>query len=275
MTMSPESGGFNPEEDFEKRKREFFSRLAVRVKDAMKLHKEAGLWDRKDGKRDWGNVSEHCLVEVARADVMANWLGLTSETKDNLMMAAALHDFYKSHEMKKVKDAMASGESNWDAFEESSKESQSLMRAAGFSESVIHLAQSVGHGSFLETEEILKKDALSEDDRAFLALHYIDEYTRGSDWASPAETLEGGKKINELDRRVDKNESNVNYRRLDEEGRVRFGGETTFQAQRRIGHDVEDRLAREVVSAGVSVEDSKDLPEMIDKEIHEKISGSI
>lgn len=52
--------------DFALKRRNFFVRLGLQVRDALKLHDEMGLWNRADY---WGNVSEHCLVEVARVQV--------------------------------------------------------------------------------------------------------------------------------------------------------------------------------------------------------------
>lgn len=273
MRQSPEQKQYNPEEEFEHKKTKFFSGLALQLKESLRLHKEAGLWERKEGKRDWGNVSEHCLVEVARSKIFADWLGFSEGTEKNLMVAAALHDFNKRQEIQQVKKAIAEGKSNWDAFEESGEESKRKMEEAGFSETVIWLASSVGHTSFVETESILKKPELSEDELAYLVLHYTDEYTRGSEWAIPAETDEEGSKVNELDRRVDKNEANPNYDQLNEEGKAHFGGETTFQAQRRIGHEVENRLAAIINQKREELINPKDLPELIDQDIRAKIES--
>ena len=87
----------NPEQIIDK-KREYFVRLGLQMREALKLHKKAGLWERKEGKRDWGNVSEHCLVETARVNVFADKLGLSEDVKKDLATAAALHDSFKKGE---------------------------------------------------------------------------------------------------------------------------------------------------------------------------------
>lgn len=253
-------------EQFIDKKRKYFTNIGLQMREALKLHKKAGLWERNNGKRDWGNVSEHCLVEVARVDVFAEKLNLPEDLKNDLKIAAALHDFFKKGE----KEIVTSEGLSWDSFEKASEESTRQMREAGFSERVIRLANSVGHESLLETESILKKESLSLEDISYLILHYVDDYTIGSDWVKPVEEI-NGKQVNNLDFRVNKNEANPRYAKLNEEGRKKFAGETTFEAQRRIGHLVEEKLASIITEKiGLTIT-PKELPQFIDKEIQSKI----
>ena len=251
-------------------KTKYFSRLAVEMREALKLHKRAGLLERnKDGKRDWGNVSEHCLVEVARVDVFGNMLNLPDDLKKDLRTAAALHDFFKKGE----KEIVTANGFSWNAFEAASAESMRQMREAGFSERVVRLAHSMGHDSLTETEHILKNESLSQDDIAYLVQHYVDDYTLGSEWATQAEITADKKHVNAFDRRIDSTEPNPRYARLNEEGKARFGGETTFDAQRRIGHAVEERLARLINESGGQSIHPKDLPQFVDEEVRKRIQG--
>jgi hypothetical protein len=74
-----------------------------------------------------------------------------------------------------------------------------------------------------------------------------------------------------LDRRIDKNESNPRYRQINEDGKLFFNGETAYQAQRRIGHMVEKRIAKLIeLKSGEKIDPLK-LPEIIDMEIKNKI----
>lgn len=259
----------NPEQFIDK-KRQYFVGLGLRMREALRLHKKAGLWERKDGNRDWGSVSEHCLVEVARVDILADKLNLPEDIRKNLNTAAALHDFFKKGE----KEIVTSEGLSWDSFEKASEESTRQMREAGFNERIIRLANSIGHGSLVETESILNKESLSSEDVAYLVLHYVDDYTIGSDWANPIENIDD-KQINDLDRRVDKNKANQRYARLNEEGRTKLSGETAFEAQRRIGHLVEEKLATLIAVAENTdqIIDPKELPQFIDREIQSKIAG--
>ena len=263
----------NPEQfvdnKFVDNKREYFVHLGLRMREALKLHRKAGLWERKEGKRDWGNVSEHCLVEVARVDVLADKLGLAEDIRSDLSIAAALHDFFKKGE----KEIVSAEGLTWDSFEKASQESKRQMQEAGFGEKIVHLANSSGHGSLVETENILNKESLSPEDTAYLMLHYVDDYTIGSDWANQVEVSPDGNRVNDFDRRIDINESNPRYVQLNEDGKKYFNGETAFEAQRRIGHLVEERLAVLLTERTGQTVDAKDLPQLIDTEIQTKIAS--
>lgn len=256
-------------EPFIDKKRQYFVKLGLQMREALKLHKKAGLWEKKEGKREWGNVSEHCLVEAARVDVFADKLNLSEDLKHDLKIAAALHDFFKKGE----KEIVTSEGLTWDSFDKATAESTRLMREAGFSERIVRLANSMGHDSLFETESIVKKESLSPEEIAYLILHYVDDYTIGSDWVEPLENV-GDKQINNLDRRIDKNEANPRYARLNEEGRTKFAGETTFEAQRRIDYLVEERLASLIVEKTGQNISPKELPQFIEREIQSKIAGS-
>ncbi len=249
-------------------KTKYFSQLAVEMREALALHKGAGLWERKDGKRDWGNVSEHCLVEVARTDVFAGMLKLPDDVMEDLKVAAALHDFFKKGE----KEIATNEGLSWNSFDKASQESTRQMKEAGFSERVVRLANASGHGSFLEIEEILRKGSLSPEEVAYLVQHYVDDYTMDTEWAASAEMISSGRFINDLDRRIDMNGRNPRYARLNEEAKEYFNGETMSEAQRRIGSAVEERLAQLIhESIGQSL-NPKDLPQFIDKEVRRNIS---
>ena len=81
------------ESTFEEKKTEFFSKIALRNKDAVRAQKNGGLldWD-NESDRSWRNVSEHCLVEAARAEVFADKLGFSEDFKKDLVTAALAHD---------------------------------------------------------------------------------------------------------------------------------------------------------------------------------------
>ncbi len=256
-------------EQFNNKKRRYFIRLGLSVREALKLHKKVGLWERKDSKRDWGNVSEHCLAEAARVDVLADKLGLSDEIKRDLVVAAAVHDFFKKGE----KEIVSTEGLTWDSFEKATEESTRQMREAGFSERIVRLANAVGHDSLKETETILKEEQLTQENTAYLVLHYVDDYAIGSDWADPAEMSSDCNKINSFDKRIDSNEANPRYARLNEGGREYFNGETTFEAQRRIGHLVEEKLTTLLSEKTGQIIDPKELPQLIDAEIKKEIEN--
>ncbi len=258
-------------EGFEHKKTQFFASLGFRVRDAITLHQQQGLLQKTDGTRDWGNVTEHCLVEVARVEVLAELLQLPEDVKRDLVMAAAAHDALKREELKLI----AQHVSPWQGTIEASRMTERALREAGFSERVVRLAESVALEPIPEVESILTQDEPGNDDAAFLVQHYVDAYTINNEWAKPAATTDDGHRRNDLDRRVDKNESNEKYRKVNEEGRQYFNGETGYEAQRRVGHHVEQGLSR-LIKKRTSIDiNPLDLPEYIDNEIRKKIEGHI
>jgi len=267
MSIESQCPGDPSLSEFEKKKTNYFSQLAIGVKSALRLHQEQGLWQPTEtSKRDWGNVSEHCLVEVARVKTLAKDLALDEEHSRKLVIAAALHDFFKKGE----KAFMKQDGSIWDNTDAAGNKADQIMTEAGFDQETVELAGAVGHTSLLKTEAILQKDHMSAEDISFLIMHYVDDYTIESEWAEPASEGE-----NDFERRITQNESGPRtdrYAQLNQEGVGRFQeGETTFQAQRRIGRVVQDKLA-ELLSQNLGeTVDALDLPTKIDAEIKAEI----
>ncbi len=271
--MAPESSNIQlpPVDDpgFEAQKRQYFINLGLRVLPALRAHKAVGLLERnEDGEKSWRNVTEHCVVETARAEVFSDLLGLSSDLKADLMMAATLHDFYK----KKEQELIRTHGLHWESFEKATEESTDILKASGFSERVVWLANAVGHDSLEATEQILQKDELSADEVAFLILHYIDDYSIGSDWAESTEVVDG-LVLNTLDRRIDYNIGKPQNSQLNEDGREIFGGRTTFEVQREVGHGVEARLTSLVNGQQNQHITEKDLPVYVDSLLAARISA--
>lgn len=259
-----ETGDVNPEPSA---RRDYFVKLGLEMRSALKLHKAAGLWERtQEHKRDWGNVSEHCLAEAARAEVFADLFGFASELKKDLKVAATLHDYFKRRE----KEITREGGGTEGAFAEAEEESLRLLTEAGFSKRVIYLASGTGtvESIKVETPRLLAKPQLSEDEIAYLVLHYIDDYTISDPltmkpvWVTSAETLSDGTTINVFDKRMD--DLDVRYPELKAEGFNDF--------QRNVGHQVEERLAQVLLErTGLQVS-PKELPETVEQEIKKRIT---
>ncbi len=262
----------------------FFGALGAGSLSAYRLHEAALLWMPDATGDSWRNVSRHCLVEQGRVAMFAQRLHFSEDLTQDLLHAAAAHDFFKRIEQ----DIAKEGGYTWESYEKASRTATDLMRLAGktlpaINERVIRLANAVGHGSLREIESILEKPSLSEDDVAFLVMHYVDDYTRGDQWIKPAEVDlsidPSGMPMNELDRRIAKNLKNAEpgkqYERLNVDGIGKFTDktETTFQAQRRIGHRVEETLIRVLADRGYHVA-PLDLPEFIDNDIRSTIEAT-
>src|SRR5258708_9692686 len=132
----------------------YFVCLSLQGFSAFKMHKAIGLWEKKSGVGEqvsWRNVSEHCLVEMARVKALARVLALSEELQKDLLAAAAIHDFYKEQEIKIIKAEGAS----WASFAKASKQAMRIMKDVGLRERVIWLANAVGHGSLQVTVQSL------------------------------------------------------------------------------------------------------------------------
>lgn len=260
----------------EKQKVYYFAGLGMSTRDAFRQHIAEGLWRHINGAdgdrktiRDWGNVSEHCLVEVARTEVLADMMGFSDSGKRDLKTAAALHDAQKKQQKAIVLESGLS----FASFDLAAEEAHKTLKNAGYSEQIVVIAGAVGHESLPNVIPLLEKNTLTEFEKAQLVMHYVDDYTVNANWANIAEVV-NGIKINELDRRMSANEANERYMKLNEEGRQHFNGETAYQAQRRVGHMVEARIAQLIHESTGQVIDPLDLPELIDHEIRSRIAAA-
>ena len=269
------------EKDFERKKQKFFIKLGLRVREALKLHKTPGLlWQRNEkGGREWGNVSEHCLVELARFGIFAEKLGFSGSGRRNGELAAAIHDFNKRNEILAMEADLKQGGTGREVSDASDKEGIDALRKAGFNDEVITIANSVGGKppTLFAIAEILQKESLLETDTARLTIHYVDGYTRGSEWVEPAITAESGEVTNEVDRRTQKNLENPNYLRQNQDSVAAFADHPLLQGRGPIEneglvcHMIERRLAEIITQRTGEKIDPLALPEIIDQEIRKKI----
>ncbi|MBI4778926.1 hypothetical protein HY797_00545 [Candidatus Falkowbacteria bacterium] len=164
------------------------------------------------------------------------------------------------------------GKLNWELYEKSGEAQTKYLVEAKVKPEIISLVNSVAHSSLVDMEKLLEKDKLTEEETARLVMHYIDDYTINADWAKPTEKDQSGREKNDLDLRLDKAEANPRYDQINKDGLGRFReNETAYQAQRRIGHDVEERLARLIKEKTGETINPKELPTVVDQEIKSKI----
>jgi hypothetical protein len=233
----------------------FFSSLALRYKKFVKLHQEFGLLSKNsDGDRDWGNVTEHCLVEAARAEVFAGLLKISDQMKNSLIAAAILHDVGKKSEIAYLKEKGSSLETILEAQAESEKK----LEEVGIGADIVYLSGATKE-VFDEIDRILLTENPTEIEICYLTMHYIDDYTINTDLAQDSI---GGR--NDLDRRIDKNENNPNYNGINESGKEIFSGKTTYQKQRKTGYSVQEYLNHKINILNGESDASIDLPHKID-----------
>lgn len=255
----------------------FFIEQAMKAPEAFRLHIAWGVWDPIAGlgpdneeSDRWNNVTEHCLIAMTRGEVLAEMLQFPTSLKKKLMTALALHDISKPEEV--IHAENAGGRTTWEGYEEVVRNVDAKLKKIGFDEVTIHLSGAMGHPSLLETEALLKKTKYSPLDLAYLVAHYCDDISVKAGWCAPVEVV-NDKKINQLDRRIERNVNNHKITQLGEDGKSRLNGRNTFDAQHEIGHAVESVLAAELKKKRVPLGESLDLPELIDNEIKAKIES--
>ena len=241
---------------FAAQKQAFFDGLKKQVEPAMALHEANGLWNPED---DWSNVTDHCLLQAARVGVMADLIGLDEEVKQDLVLAAAVHDAYKKEEVTKLR---ADGLS-WDSYMSAQVEAEEQLKQTGFSAAVIEIARSVAHETVPDMWAILQevyesqpdafdvsKIELSDIEKAKLIMHYSDDYTVEAEWAkmSPAgDDPDSAGPMGPLEERMRYNETNEKYQVINVAGTAWFGGAKTYVAQRAAGIEVE-RLLTDMIN---------------------------
>ncbi|MFH1162112.1 MAG: hypothetical protein V1696_02460 [Candidatus Jorgensenbacteria bacterium] len=260
--------------------REYFLSFARTHEREIALHENpGGLWEKDVNGNDWSNVTEHCLIEAARVDMLARLLGFSDRIREYLTSAAAVHDFNKKEDIRRTHEDIAAGGSGRKGNLITEEESEKILRAAGFSDIVVSLAGCVSGDpkDVYRMKNILDLADPSPEDIAHLVMHYVDNYTRGSMWAEPSEKR-GGQALNDIDRRNEMNTSNSAYKKIDREGLVLneghpfFDGMTRFEAAAALSHLIEKRLSGIMRVRGIDVRDPLDIPEFVDARIKENIS---
>jgi hypothetical protein len=273
----------NPTLNFEEKKGTYFYGLCREVRLALELHQKpletvdgnqrgGGLWDRINGERIWRNVSEHCMVEVARVGVLGQWLGLPDELVHDLKLAAAFHDFNKR---RAIEITVPNAGTPKEGTEQAGREATQIIREYGVSPRVLDILKILEDKMISETGKMAKKSILTDLEKAQLVMRYVDDYTMGSDWVEMVREIDGNRK-NALDQRVDNNETKPKYVENSQQWRSILGGESLHEAQRRCGHAVEYRLTSLINEEKMMqnpIIDSLDLPYVVDQEIRSQIAS--
>ena len=231
-------------------------------------------------KTGWGDLYNHCLIEAARARAFADVLGFDKGLTKDLILASLFHDGNKRLEIAAIQEAATSGESTRNASNTVTKRYLEELAEKGISRRVIRFISLVGGAPnvLLEITKILEKKSLSAEEVATLVAHYIDDYTTGGEWATPAAHMPDGTFINDIDRRMEKNRNNPNYKEIDAEDLRTlqdlqiFSGKSSFETMAVVSHEVEKKLVSLVRSwTGIS---HFRIPEIIDDRIREWLSAA-
>jgi hypothetical protein len=271
---------FETKNEFEIKKTKYFSKLSLRVIDALRTHKGEGmLWERNaENKRDWGNVSEHCLAEVARIEIISEMLKFDDALKKDLITAAALHDYNKKFEISEFKDAMQNGRSVLEGSYVLDEKSNAYLKSAGFNEKVIDLKNSVGAypKTLIKIKYLLDKEVLNDTEIAIILVFYVDGYTINAEWVEKMNE-KNGKTTNDLDKKIVKIASNPNYIKIEDETREAMINHSFFHGMNgaeglvAVGHIAEDRLSKLIRERSAKEIDPIKIPETVDEEIKKRI----
>lgn len=257
----------------ERQKRIYWSRVAFRVRKGMKMHQATDQLEK--GPDSWRNVTEHCLVQVARSETLGRLIGLPEELVEDIRMGAILHDFDKKREITVTREANRRGDSPLSAVRSEHQRAEELLKTAGFSSEVRRLASASGVDApqLIEAQSILGKKNLSDEDLAWLVLHYVDDCSIGSDWIQRGQD---GKNI--IDYRMGQNKIKTDYIKISQEisqelvGHPKLGNMNLYDAGAFVSHQIEQRFAERIKEKTGEVVDPLTIPELIDQKIREDIT---
>lgn len=267
---------------YEGKRAHYWARMALSVREGLMMHKVSGQIPRarKTQERPWENITEHCLVQVARGETLGRWIGLPEDLITEIKNADVLHDFHKAPEILAMREATAVGRSPLAAVKLEQETDERLLRSFGFSSRVIRLAGSTGgHAAqLIETQRILDQETLSDDDWAYLIVHYVDDCSIGSDWVLPSKVDASGRRVNIIDYRAEENKTI--YHQISQEIRQelashpKLGGMDTHDAMSIVSHEIEKRLAERIFEKTEERIDPLLIPEVVDQKIRNTIKQS-
>ena len=261
----------------------YWARMALSVRQGLAMHLVSEQMTKTPGtqERPWRNVTEHCLVEVARAEVLGEWLRLPKDLIMDIKLGAVLHDFSKRQEITVTRKANQNNDSPLDAVKVVQTKSDEMLITAGFNNRVRRLASASGGYApqLVEAQRILDQSTLSNDDLAYLIVHYVDDCSIGADWVKSSQVDNHGKRINIIDYRTQGDKSKSDYRLIDQEIAVelanhpKLGGMNPHNAMAIVSRQIEERIAEHIIQRTGEDIDPLRIPELVDEKIRTAIVG--
>jgi hypothetical protein len=258
----------------EKQKRAYWGSVGLRARDAMQMHKLTGQLEKGDDS--WRNVSEHCLVQVARSEILAEMLGLPEYLVQNMRVGAMLHDFDKKNEMRVIRAARGSEESPLKAARTRHLIDDMWLEDNGYNKTVRELAGAAGVDApqLVKAQQILDGGEISDEDLAWLVIHYVDNCSIGSDWILPSHE---GRNI--IDFRMKENAKKPDYEKISQEitqepsYREHFGETDLYVTGAQVSHEIEQRFAQIIQERRGETVEPLSIPEIVDQRIKEGIAS--
>lgn len=198
-------------------------------------------------------ATKHCVAQAVRAQALAKMLGLPDDIIRILVEGVLLTDSYKFREWCYMQEVGPSWGSYADAQDQAKK---TWVDSGMFSREVLVIASSVAHETLITMEllcDAFERGTLTHLQIAQLIAHYVDDISANHAWV----TQRAGNTNVLTERILVRNASNPTYRRLNAEGKTRLhqdasrmgfdwlftDGETTYEAQARVGISVQAVLA--------------------------------
>lgn len=261
----------------------YWARMALSVREAIDMHYISGQMtkDPQTKERPWGNVTEHCLVETARVETLGGWIGLPEDSIKDMKIGAFLHDYSKRQEIIATKEANKSGTSPLAAVKVEQQKSEELLIEHGYGNRVRRLASSAGGYApqLIEAQRILDQPDISDEDWAYLIVHYVDDCSIGTDWVRPSQVNTTGNRVNIIDYRAEGNKAKTGYNRISEEISAELadhpvlGGMNSHDSMSIVSHGIERRLAQRIAEITGESIDPLLIPELVDQRIRQALTN--
>lgn len=257
----------------------YWQRMGLSVRKAYKMHAVSGHLTKVEGAENWRNVPEHCLVEAARSKTLGRWIGLPEPLVKDMTLGAMLEDFRKRSEIKSTQVANLRGESPLAAVTFEEQVDDDSLRIFGFGNAVRRLAGATGGlvPQLVESQRLLDQPNLSDEDWAYLIVHYVDDCSIGSDWVRPSEVTTDGRYVNIIDFKERALRDNPNYGRISIEvteelaAHPQFSGMENLQAWATVSKHIEQRLTEKINERTGETIEPYLIPELVDQKIAAEI----
>lgn len=216
--------------EFERKRIYYFSEFKKQHIDSFLPHYERGE-TAGEGPDIWQNVSQHCLAAGIFASILCDLLRISKVTKNKIVEAAILHDWYKKHESLALQAAMNEGTISLEVISEIKGKDAQLLREMGVNEEVISLTdantpKTVDGPQTIPEKIIWYVDAMLSNTEAVPIRQRLDNLERGWD----------GRKQDPV--RAQRNNVTSNLYR------EKFRGKSMYDVQRELGDKIGAEFTR-------------------------------
>jgi hypothetical protein len=229
--------------EFQLAKTNYFSQFAMNYAAMFRPHYRSGdtlakTFGDKASPDIWRNVAQHCLVEAAVADVLAEELQLPADERRTIVSAAILHDWYKKREKEQIAQATTAGTYSSNTLKEIEVRGDAELREKfGIDPTIIELTHSNVAPTPAGPETLAKK-----------ILWYVDHIVSNTD-VVPIED-----RIADAERGWDGTVEDPNRAAfngaMSDRYKEKYGGRSLYDVQREIGQRLNGELSERIGFAG-------------------------